>query len=1226
MSNIFAELGLDDDEDEKEPPREIQVSTPDIHAAEGVEPLPICDIPEDEPEEQLPREMCPAEGDGDVGPLTGTCTAMCPAALLESNRSMAFEFKNGKLDRSLATKAWGRPDAGKSFVPEQLRTPATLLRTCKYLIFDRLSMIGARREKQGAPEFIQFRDAWMYLKDRLWSIQQDFFVQGIVSSWSVQCFEVRARFHLMSQHLLCGHSASMGYDAKANLDIVKDVVGDQLWKQYLAFRERYGSILQAKGPLRNAPEFIAYRLLLNELRHHDDHKKWRESSGNALPWNQRPYGGVARASDHAVRAIANLMPEALETPEVRFALKVLRAYAADNWYRFLELFKEAPYLQACMMSTVLPFVRIAMMSDIWRGTAGNSTLTHEYLREKLMFEDDGDGTSRALHEFLRRHGFPLKSPNLVGSPLLPRGPTTGEHYPKEPDFEPGGEAGSRVRFPWMVVERLRRGKTHAEVCWGIGKEQELKGAPAPRVVKPIQTVPRTPRRSARRKAQRTVTPAVEVVEEPVPAKPVVATTPPQAPVPVESPVAALASFGAAPAGAWGQATPPAAPTPELAPAPPAVPPEVLDGERRAEERRQTEANEETARRRVETEQSSSWRALVGAVEAAVAEEKARKDQRKRELASFYGDQTRLRDALISVTSSGELREVVAKDFLCPPPKRVRVESEEREPAPGLEVLKALRGCGGLGEEAVDCSRMPAGRSQLRLLCACPPEPEDGVGEEVWQLSCIQLWRVLGGGDSHRTVWNAGRSRSVGLRAKSQLCLWRAESPPESGSAAAFCDVVVAPSLAVAERFLEACDVAARTTGLPMCCGAVAVGQVGAKDTGGRIVSVGPGNLSEAIGRLTKQWKVAATALPLWGLLPVLQSPPYIAAQESDGEGNEESAEALCKAVVEWQRAGVDILMDELALAGARVRPDPAAANKLDLAHSSAWLDTSRDGVSPLEVLAPGSLCALRAEWRTPKRRGGGSKPLKALQDAAEGISEPHREAFLRALAACGRPGSRDGGWAVGRHAVLSWYELLAAVLLDTALGSTSLSRVEVLVPADAEELRASVAKRMASLTAQVPQPFFSVLVRLVTPPRELAPVSAPVQPKPPPVSPLPPPSATPTVTPTPGVSQSHPRAVPAAVPPPATPAAPETPPPLYVTPVFMRRPAKPEGAQPKQAAGAPARGRRAGRSRSPRAARATMYDDDVDLRRERADRLLRMIAQAREKMVPPSSHTLLVAK
>ncbi|KAJ2781393.1 actin cytoskeleton and mitosis protein [Coemansia interrupta] len=184
--------------------------------------------------------------------LVGTCTLMCPEFEREErelkNNLAPQELAAGtrRADKHRAVKMFHRSAAGNEEpLPEDLRTPDTLVRTIDYLID---SVVGADQSLVSCHGFV---------RDRMRSVRQDFTIQNVRDERTVLACERNARFHIASLHVLCGHK-----------DFAEQQDMEQLRNTLKTLLELYDDRRKAGQPSENEPEFAAYYVVAH-LRDQD---------------------------------------------------------------------------------------------------------------------------------------------------------------------------------------------------------------------------------------------------------------------------------------------------------------------------------------------------------------------------------------------------------------------------------------------------------------------------------------------------------------------------------------------------------------------------------------------------------------------------------------------------------------------------------------------------------------------------------------------------------------------------------------------------------------------------------------------------------------------------------------------------------------------------------------------------------------------------------------------
>ena len=238
--------------------------------------------------------------------IKGLCQDMCPE-LERLKRVKKKEFEvfeagpDGTPDQSLMVKRYHRNNT--VFPASELRPEPVLKRTLTHLLDYVL------------PRSKDFYETYTYIRDRMRSLRQDMICQSICSDVSIEILECNARFHIISYQKCC---CRQGFDFKQNTENLTQCI-TTLNDQYKYFR--------AIGrPCVHEAEFYAYRLI------HDP-----------------------KPSD-----VMQEIPQYLfSRPPIQFALRVVGAIAENNFWRFFELVRMAPFRMASLLLTRFTEVRKA---------------------------------------------------------------------------------------------------------------------------------------------------------------------------------------------------------------------------------------------------------------------------------------------------------------------------------------------------------------------------------------------------------------------------------------------------------------------------------------------------------------------------------------------------------------------------------------------------------------------------------------------------------------------------------------------------------------------------------------------------------------------------------------------------------------------------------------------------------------------------------------------------
>lgn len=236
--------------------------------------------------------------------VRGTCTAMCPEPERKQRerqkRLHKFEMLAGTenymvptADPDKTVKEYTRPAAGKERVqPSELRPPAILLKTVQYLV-----------EEIVPKTDVPWVEVYNFVFDRLRSIKQDMTIQQVKGKSCVSVLEVSLRFLIFSSYRLCEEPLG-SFDPKIN-----DTHVQECFSRLLSSYEL--------GEHKNEPEFQSLFLLYNL--------------------------GLYKAFHHVLLLSTSIR----ESPVVKLAVAVNRAYLERNYVLFFRLIRKLSFLQSC---------------------------------------------------------------------------------------------------------------------------------------------------------------------------------------------------------------------------------------------------------------------------------------------------------------------------------------------------------------------------------------------------------------------------------------------------------------------------------------------------------------------------------------------------------------------------------------------------------------------------------------------------------------------------------------------------------------------------------------------------------------------------------------------------------------------------------------------------------------------------------------------------------------
>ena len=246
---------------------------------------------------------------------SGRCEDMCPKdEIVERLKwddfhhlekgplpSTSIHWEDARLEGVdlLACKKFKRNIEAIDRSPERLRTLRCLVRTTAHLV-SLLDMAG-----------VDFEDAHKLLWDRFRAIRTDLQIQRLMGAGAaVAIYEQHVRYHICCSYELCERKANLsnphGFDPHLN--------SQQLHKSLQTLLQMYDNCASKRD---NEAEFVGYDLLIGA-----DAFKLMHMRRKRVLLRSRP---------------------------VVFALKVRSAADQGNYAKFLSLFREASYLEACLM-------------------------------------------------------------------------------------------------------------------------------------------------------------------------------------------------------------------------------------------------------------------------------------------------------------------------------------------------------------------------------------------------------------------------------------------------------------------------------------------------------------------------------------------------------------------------------------------------------------------------------------------------------------------------------------------------------------------------------------------------------------------------------------------------------------------------------------------------------------------------------------------------------------
>ncbi|KAF1322659.1 Nuclear protein export factor, partial [Globisporangium splendens] len=269
--------------------------------------------------------------------LDGTCVDMCSPAERElhirvdelSVFEKCFPDQPGR-ERDLIIKRFQRSSADhKLDIPSEVRPPGVLRRTQLYIEQEIMD-----RERAGAdprfnpPRLPEIIELYNFCWDRFRMIRKDFVLQnyrgagGRVHPIVLDVHERVARYHILSEHELIEVPS---FVAQQNME--------QLGQTLKSLNELYDESRNLGDPSYLSPfeaEFRAYFILCTL------------DNGRGLD---------------VLKFVKGLHKSIVDSPQVKFAMKVFVARHTSDYFQFFMLLRQATYLQSCLLFRYLPSIR-----------------------------------------------------------------------------------------------------------------------------------------------------------------------------------------------------------------------------------------------------------------------------------------------------------------------------------------------------------------------------------------------------------------------------------------------------------------------------------------------------------------------------------------------------------------------------------------------------------------------------------------------------------------------------------------------------------------------------------------------------------------------------------------------------------------------------------------------------------------------------------------------------
>ncbi|KAG2791011.1 hypothetical protein PC129_g179 [Phytophthora cactorum] len=317
--------------------------------------------------------------------LDGLCADMCSPAERElhirvdelSVFEKCFPDRPGS-ERDMIIKRFQRSSADhKLDIPAEIRPPGVLRRTQLYIeqaIMD-LDQCGLdpRFQMPRVPEPIEL---YNFCWDRFRMIRKDFVLQnyrgagGRVHPIALDIHERIARYHVLSEHELI---ETPSFVAQQNME--------QLGQTLKSLNELYDESHKVGDPAYLSPfeaECRAYFILCTL------------DNGRGMD---------------VLKYVKNLPRHIMESPHMKFAMRVFVARHTGDYFQFFSLLRQATYLQSCLLFRYIPNVRSSALLRMNRAYR-SQTYPLEDLVELLCFDDIEHAYSVCQEHQLRISGRP----------------------------------------------------------------------------------------------------------------------------------------------------------------------------------------------------------------------------------------------------------------------------------------------------------------------------------------------------------------------------------------------------------------------------------------------------------------------------------------------------------------------------------------------------------------------------------------------------------------------------------------------------------------------------------------------------------------------------------------------------------------------------------------------------------------------------------------------------
>eukprot|EP01065_Artemidia_motanka_P009198 TRINITY_DN14699_c0_g1_i1.p1 TRINITY_DN14699_c0_g1~~TRINITY_DN14699_c0_g1_i1.p1 ORF type:complete len:430 (+),score=27.78 TRINITY_DN14699_c0_g1_i1:39-1292(+) len=298
--------------------------------------------------------------------LVGRCESMCPESKLHTGqRSSQFEGQ----EYAQAVKAYERSAAGNTPDPNDIRTPAVLLETCRHLACNVLSQMPP---PHGVGS-VAIHQVYAFVANRLRAVRADFGVQGSHARglWQVRCAEFAARFHAAAPMLLAG-SEPCHYDDHMNSDMLDDILSHRLLPLYIDMAAEPTTRecgLLSSGEM--AAMWVMHQVCKNRL------------ATRVADEVSVVSGPSASAGAAALQWLHRLLPHASGHLWVKAVARVVGLLDACLWNECLKATGRLPWILRSVGTRLVAHVRTEHFLAVWKATRATERLRVSDLSKDL---------------------------------------------------------------------------------------------------------------------------------------------------------------------------------------------------------------------------------------------------------------------------------------------------------------------------------------------------------------------------------------------------------------------------------------------------------------------------------------------------------------------------------------------------------------------------------------------------------------------------------------------------------------------------------------------------------------------------------------------------------------------------------------------------------------------------------------------------------------------------